>query len=214
VTRYACAPELPRRVLPQATSTVTPYHGYLLERWQAGCQQGRQLWEELHARGYHGSVASVYRALRYLRSGDGRLAQPPCPPPIRPLSPRQAMWLLVRRPDTLTAVDTAHRVALCESCPDAAVIYPLAQQFMTMIRDRAATMLDAWLTAAETCGVRELRQFARGLRRDYASVRAALMLPWSTGPVEAQVNQVKLVKKMMYGRAKFDLLRLRVLHAI
>jgi transposase len=152
VTRYVCASELPRRVLPQATSSVTPYQGYLLERWQAGCQQGMQLWSELQARGYHGSVASVYRALRHLRAGDGRRAPPPDAPRIHPLSPRQAMWLLVRRPDTLTTEEAAHRIALCDSCTDAAVIYPLAQQFMTMIRERQAPMFDAWLAAAERDG--------------------------------------------------------------
>jgi transposase len=92
-------------------------------------------------------------------------------------------------------------------------VYPLAQRFMTMIRERQSTAFDPWLAAAETCPVRELRQFAKGLRRDYAAVKAALTLPWSTSPMEAQVNRLKLVKKMMYGRANFDLLRLRVLHA-
>jgi len=88
------------------------------------------------------------------------------------------------------------------------------QQFMIMIRERQATTFDAWLAAAESCGVREVRQFATGLRRDYAAVMAALTVPWSTGSVKAQVNRVKLVKRMMYGRANFDLLRLRVLLTI
>jgi transposase len=215
VMRYALADQLPRRVLPQATSSVTPYYAYLLDRWTAGCQQGIQLWAELRARGYHGSLSSVYRALKQLRPADGRRHSGPIPPPApRPLSPRQAMWLLVRPPARLTTEDAAYRAALCACCPAAAAVYPLAQQFMTMVRARKAEELDGWLTAAETCGVRELRQFANGLRRDYAAVKAALALPWSTGPVEAQVNRVKLVKRMMYGRANFDLLRLRVLHAI
>jgi transposase len=48
---------------------------------------------------------------------------------------------------------------------------------MTMIRERQAPLFDAWLTAAESCGVRELRQFAKGLRRDYTAVKAALTVP-------------------------------------
>jgi transposase len=215
VMRYAHAEALPRRILPQATSSVTPYQAYLLDRWTAGCQQGMQLWTELRARGYCGSLSSVYRALKYLRPADGRRRGGPPPPPTpRPVSPRQAMWLLVRPPDRLTPDEAAYRAALCAVCPDAAIMYPLAQHFMTMVCGRKVEELDGWLTAAETCGVRELRRFAKGLRRDYAAVRAALALPWSTGPVEAQVNRVKLVKRMMYGRANFDVLRLRVLHSI
>jgi transposase len=58
-----------------------------------------------------------------------------------------------------------------------------------------------------------LARFATHLCRDEAAVLAALQLPWSNGPVEGQVRRLKLIKRQMYGRAKFDLLRLRVLHA-
>jgi transposase len=58
-----------------------------------------------------------------------------------------------------------------------------------------------------------LRGFATGIINDVAAVRAALSQPWSNGPVEGQVNRLKMLKRQMYGRAKFDLLRSRVLHA-
>ena len=58
-----------------------------------------------------------------------------------------------------------------------------------------------------------MRSFARGLRQDEAAVRAALTLDWSNGPVEGRVNRLKSIKRSMYGRARFDLLRARVLHA-
>ncbi len=57
-----------------------------------------------------------------------------------------------------------------------------------------------------------LRRFVSGLTRDRDAVEAALHLPWSNGPVEGQVHRLKLIKRQMYGRASFDLLRLRVLH--
>ena len=59
----------------------------------------------------------------------------------------------------------------------------------------------------------ELRAFARHLRRDYDAVRAGLSLPWSNGQVEGQIHRLKLIKRQMYGRANFDLLRKRVLYA-
>jgi len=71
----------------------------------------------------------------------------------------------------------------------------------------------AWLVQAEHSGIAELKGFAQGLRRDYAAVRAAFSSRWSNGQVEAQVNCLKLQKRLMFGRANFDLLRLRVLHA-
>ena len=60
-------------------------------------------------------------------------------------------------------------------------------------------------------GIRELEQFCAGLRRDWEAVVAALMLPWSNGPVEGAINRLKLIKRQMYGRAGLGLLRARVL---
>jgi len=72
--------------------------------------------------------------------------------------------------------------------------------------------LDSWLAAA-ACEIKELVHFSQSLRRDYAAVRAALALPWSNGQTEGQVNRIKMIKRTMFGRAGFDLLRRRVLPA-
>lgn len=83
-----------------------------------------------------------------------------------------------------------------------------------MLRNRQVEKLDDWLRQATTSGVRELRRFALGLVQDEAAVRAALSQKWSNGQVEGQVTKLKLLKRQMYGRAKFDLLRARVLHRL
>jgi transposase len=88
----------------------------------------------------------------------------------------------------------------------------LVQRFGRMIRERRAEDLDPWLNDAIRCEIPALSNFAATLQRDYAAVKAALTLEWSNGQVEGQVNRLKVIKRMMYGRAKFDLLRLRVLH--
>ncbi len=67
---------------------------------------------------------------------------------------------------------------------------------------------------AEHSDIAELKSFAQSIRRDYAAVKAAFFSPWSNGQLEAQVNRLKLTKRQTYGRAHFDLLRLRVLHAV
>jgi transposase len=45
------------------------------------------------------------------------------------------------------------------------------------------------------------------MERDKAAVIAGLTLPQNNGVVEGKVNQLKLIKRMMYGRARFALLR-------
>ena len=85
-----------------------------------------------------------------------------------------------------------------------------ARAFADLLRQGDTAALDPWLEAAATT---ELRGIATGLKQDKAAVRAAIAEPWSNGPVEGQVNRLKLIKRSIYGRAKFDLLRQRVLHA-
>jgi transposase len=93
---------------------------------------------------------------------------------------------------------------------DIATTVELAKQFWRMVRERDASAWSPWQKAARQS---PLRHFAVQLQRDEAAVRAALTLPWSTGPVEGHIHRLKLIKRQMYGRAKLDLLRIRVLHA-
>lgn len=80
-----------------------------------------------------------------------------------------------------------------------------------MVRKRNKEALPAWMQAATNSGNAVLARFAASLKQDLAAVEAGLSLPWSNGQTEGQVNRLKLVKRSMYGRANFDLLRARVL---
>lgn len=82
-----------------------------------------------------------------------------------------------------------------------------------MVRQRQVDQFPAWLDRAVQSGSIAFHNFARSLRRDYNAVYAALSLPWSNGPTEGHINRLKCLKRQMYGRAKFDLLRLRLLAA-
>jgi len=127
------------------------------------------------------------------------------------LSPRQGMWLLVRAEADLTEHERAARVVLQAASADIPAGTSLAQRFQDMLRQRDVDALEPWLQDATTSGIAEFKHFAASLRRDVAAVRAALCLPWSNGQLEAQVNRLKVIKRVGYGRAKFDLLRRRVL---
>ena len=80
-----------------------------------------------------------------------------------------------------------------------------------MLAERRDRDLDSWLTQAEHSGLPEFKKMAKRLRLDYVAVKAAFSSEWSQGQVEAQVNCLKLQKRLMFGRANFDLLRLHVL---
>ena len=103
---------------------------------------------------------------------------------------------------------------LCAAHPEVNLACVFAQTFIQMVREREAMSLDPWLQQTQESEVPELCRFADGIEQDKEAVQAALSLPWSNGPVEAQVQKLKVVKRQMFGRANFDLLRQRVLHRV
>ena len=122
--------------------------------------------------------------------------------------------MLTAAPDKLDAQEGAFLAHLAEAAPDLTRAGELASRFAALIRGapdkEAGPALDTWLADARGTA---LDAFVRGITRDRNAVLAALVEPWSTGPVEGQINRLKLLKRTMYGRAKFDLLRCRVLAA-
>jgi transposase len=86
----------------------------------------------------------------------------------------------------------------------------MAERLARLLRRQSEESLDTWLEAARHTA---LARFADGLHRDIEAVQGAIETPWSTSPVEGQISRVKMIKRQMYGRAGFELLRQRVLNA-
>jgi transposase len=95
-----------------------------------------------------------------------------------------------------------------EPALDAAVKW--AKRLTKLLRRTVVESVDDMLAAA--AGTLFAR-FAASLRRDFDAISAALVTPWTTSPVEGQISRIKMLKRTMYGRAGFELLRARVLHA-
>ena len=126
---------------------------------------------------------------------------------------RKAVWLFIREQTTLTTQQQEDLTFIRQASPTAEASYGLIQDFLTMVRKREGARLDTWIEAAQGSDISELHSFVTGLLKDKDAVVAGLTLPYSNGPVEAQVQKLKLVKRSMFGRAKLPLLRQRLLHA-
>lgn len=120
-------------------------------------------------------------------------------------------WLLVCEPDRLTSEEVAV-VEHLQQDAEIARVYDLAQQFVKMVKQRLVERLDPWLEQCDMVNAAPVHNFALSLPQDYRAVRAALETPWSNGQTEGQVNRLKFIKRQMYGRANFDLLRLKVIY--
>jgi transposase len=118
-------------------------------------------------------------------------------------------------PAALRRADAATVAQIAQDANVARVI-ALVRRFVALVRERpahAAAVFDAWLADVRASGVRAVQTFAAGLEQDGAAVRAALTTPWSNAQSEGHVTKLKLLKRQMYGRANFALLRRRVLLA-
>jgi hypothetical protein len=98
-------------------------------------------------------------------------------------------WLFIRQPKKLTDEEAAELALLCQRSATAQKSYQLTQQFMTMLRLRRGQEFESWLQAVEASHIAELADFAHGLLKDKEAVVAGLTLPYSNGPVEAQVHK-------------------------
>jgi transposase len=135
------------------------------------------------------------------------------PAVVEPLdSPRHLTWLLLRDPHGLNEQEQHMLTFMCQ-LPALETTYLLAQQFFTMVRERHAEQLDGWLEECLTSDIPDIRTFAEGLKREYSALKGALTFAYSNGPIEGQINKLKYIKRSMYGRGSFELLRQRFLQA-
>lgn len=208
VTKYltAGAPTAnPRAPYPHLLDDFIP----LLERlWAERTRTAKAVWKTLQEAGYRGSLSTVSRWLRNRRSRDqtALLASP------RRITRRTwVTWFMV--PSTAWPRQaTAVLSELLASAPVYRHVWTLVHQFHILLTHRRGQALPAWIQAAETSGVPELVRFAKGLKDDIDAVQAGVTDPWSQGMTEGFNNQIKCLKRVLYGRAHFDLLRARILH--
>jgi transposase len=118
--------------------------------------------------------------------------------------------LLTKPASDLTVQQQQEVDWLCQSFPDLAASYHLAQEFGKIVRERLPDQFTEWLEKASKSGLTNFRNFATSLAKDQDAVVAGLSISWSSGPVEGLVNRLKLIKREMFGRGKLDLLKKRL----
>jgi transposase len=206
IRRWIRARGFPERKIGDRKSTVDQFSEYLEQRWKEGCHNGTQLWQEIRAQGFAGQcpIVRTWCRRRY-GSRRERIGKQPCLHSRPRVSPRQTAWTLLKEPQEARS----YLEELCRRSPEIATCASMAREFVRIIRDRDAVGWKKWKEDAKTS---MLASFAKHLCHDEAALLAALQYSWSNGPVEGNVHRLKLIKRSMYGRAKFDLLRLRVVN--
>lgn len=197
-------------------SILDPHKEYLEKRWQEGMRNASELWRELKKeRGYTGArgMVGLWAAAKRKaeRQNGENQSEDTIPSRSSPWSAKRASWLLLREESDLSIADWQALQRMREVRPELIIVQELTHDFLKMVRQRQPEKLTPWLEQVKKAEIAALKSFGQGIQQDVLEVKAALTYEWSNGQTEGQVNRLKMVKRQMYGRANFDLLRKRFL---
>jgi transposase len=242
VRKFVAAGAFPERANTlRSKSILDPYVPYLRQRLDEGDCNASQLWRDVSKQGFSGGYKVVARWMQTqgwqprkerpstkrgrqvpnnesVTEGGAPLnrkaqeEQVPSSQTQEPLeSPRHLVWLLLRDPARLSEAEQ-HALTFIRQEPTVELAYTLAQHFLQMMHEHQAAELEGWISTCASSGIADLETFAIGLQKEFSAIRAAFTLSYSTGPVEGQINRLKLIKRSMYNRGSFAFLRHRVLY--
>jgi transposase len=204
--RAKSADELLAKIRGGRPSLLDDHKPYLHQRWNQGGTNVRQLHAELRDRGYGGSYGTIRLYVQPFRDAGAAPPAVPGPPKAREL----ASWILTD-PDSLDEDEKTGLARARERCPHLDALAGHVTEFAKILTGRHGDRLDNWIQTVEADDQPDLHSFTRGLKADHDAVSNGLTLPWSSGVVEGNVNRIKMLKRQMYGRATFELLRKRVI---
>jgi transposase len=190
-------------------SVLDEFKPYLHERFNAGITNVSALFREIREQGYRGGRGTVAGYLAPFRAVGAAPSAKPSVPKVRHVT----SWML-HHPDDLDDDQRLQLKQVRTACPHLDAAAGHVTEFAKILTNQGGERLDEWMTAVEADDLPHLHRFVRGLRRDYQAVLNGLTLPHNSGAVEGNVNRIKMIKRQMYGRANFDLLRIRILHAV
>lgn len=173
----------------------------------------KKTFETLSQQGFGGSLSSFYVYMKRTSSIKIQDYKPVKLLKYRMLSPRKIATFL-KYADLAEIPDRQERQTMIELLKNSKILSQLRRQmlqFKQILVNRDITLLDDWIKETLNLGMPQLRTFIRGLKMDFEAVKNAILLKWSNGQVEGHVNRLKSIKRQMYGRAGFELLRKKVM---
>ena len=208
IRRWLRTGEFPERKPPiRKPPKVQEFAEYLHRRWNAGCHNATKLFHEIRSQGYQGQRSMVAKFVADWR----RPSRLSCPDRLQRIAPKHAAILTTRAADQFTEEQRSLFDQLCSACPELLWMRALALEFRAALTSKDGQQMRYWIQTAKQSGIGSIIRFAFGLQKDLSAVEVAVETPWSNGQVEGQINRLKMIKRQMYGRANFNLLRARVL---
>jgi hypothetical protein len=198
------------------------FRDFLARKWASGCHRLKTLLADVRPLGYTGCLSGLAKFVSPWRRREqaprppGNVGTPPQDTPTvepggRFTSSLIAASLLFKPRPHLTPAQAYKVDSFKQVCPNFALMRRMVMEFRNIVRHGRTDALEGWLRKARDSDIYSFGRFAKTLRRDLDAVQNALREPFSNGPVEGHINRLKTLKRQMYGRAGFTLLRARLL---
>jgi transposase len=189
-------------------SNLLEYEDYLRKRWAEGETCAFTLYKEIIPLGYNGR----YTILAAFLANYPKTPRIPALPPVEKgatFSSRSLSIALCREEDEWEEDQKPLLNKLLQKSELIRHTRDLSLEFKKMMEQKKGAELENWCQQASQ--LTSFKGFVRGIRQDFQAVQQAMSSSWSNGQTEGQVNRLKNLKRQMFGRAGFELLRIRVL---
>jgi len=211
VKKYIAIHSLPKK---SSYNQLDKHMVYIKERLlQEPSLQLRDLWYELQQQGYNGAYTTLSENLKKAGVMMGKKSKIVQFPRLSDLlwTPSKASILFFKDVDALSNKQKNTLISLCEKSHTLTKALHLVRYFRFLMKTKAGNRLNEWISQAIDSGLKEIGGFAQSMKPDFQAIQNAFNLPWSNGPVEGNVNKIKTLKRQMYGRGGFQLLKRRLL---
>lgn len=194
---------------PPRPGLLEPWREWLEEQRENGNCNARQLWREMTGAGFTGSETTVRDAVAKWRNQvNGSVAAPGRLPSASRVSRWLMAWRMIRGEENYAS---RFIESMCQKEPQLKMAQQLSLDFYRMLKTKNKSQLNQWFSDVSKSGVIDLQRVAAGMEADATAICEAISSKWSNGVVEGHVNRLKMLKRQMYGRAGFELLRRRVM---
>ncbi len=188
---------------------LAPYEKDVIELRSQGFTYP-QIHKVLCEKGYTGSVASLRMFMQKERSRM-REQQEQDKPQSEFIQRKSLCQLIYKRLENVATITAGQYEQALKTYPLLSSLYSLVKEFHTAIFSKRPEKLDAWIESAQKHDIPGLQSFVEGILKDSTPIKNGIIFPYNNGLAEGSVNKIKVIKRIMYGRNSFELLKAKVL---
>lgn len=188
---------------------LAPYEKDVIELRSQGLAYP-QIHTILCEKGYTGSVASLRMFMQKERSRM-REQEEQDNPQSEFIQRKSLCQLIYKKLEDVVTITVGQYEQALETYPLLSALYSLVKEFHTAIFSQKPEKLDEWIESAKKHDISELQSFVEGILKDLTAIKNGIIYPYNNGLAEGSVNKIKVIKRIMYGRNSFELLKAKVL---